>query len=128
MKQIFNRVSTDYEFNATTDGNPLVSKGNNLECLMSFYDDDGAMVFLDFLPTVIEELSLLIGNNREEVILYQSEDLTTDDGIVFRNTLEYEFLIHFSSEDYKILFLKWWEEKGTYEFWDFSLKYDIDFS
>jgi len=99
----FNRVIVDNIFEANTDGMQEVRKPSNVECLMSFYDDDASVEFemfdIPFNFRIEDELTLKL------------------DGTPFRTTMEHETLMRFDNKNDKIDFIQWWELIGSAKFY-----------
>ena len=101
MKE-FNRVIVDNIFESNTDGMQEVRKPTNVECLMSFYDDEASEKF--------EMFEIPFDFNIEDNLT------VTLDGEIFRHTMEHETLMRFNTKEDKINFIEWWELIGSVEF------------
>ena len=98
----FNRVIVDNIFEANTDGMQEVRKPSNVECLMSFYDDEASEKFEVF------EIPFNFNIERELTVTFEGEP--------FRRTMEHETLMKFENKKDKIDFVQWWELIGSTEF------------
>jgi hypothetical protein len=95
----FMRVEVNDTLNSCTDGMPKVREASDNECLMSWLDDECAEIF-EMLNTPFH--------------FTISDELTTTEGVVFRNTMEHETFLIFDTAREKVEFIKWWNNSTSF--------------